>query len=135
MFKFQHIFNYFFKFHSWSNLMSFNPTFVLFWAKIYDNISNVTPLRHAKSLFSWPPSPPDHGKSLFDKPPPPAPYLTNEKLNWNRITCKHPNNHFSFRFGLTLLYTVVFGCFPGPKKWQFWPKKWIFWTFWKVTIF
>ena len=28
-----------------------------------------------------------------------------------------------FRFGITSLYTVVSGRFPGPKKCHFWPKK------------
>ena len=53
--------------------------------------------------------------------------------NWYRIGWKHPNGHlFLFRFGLTL---VVFGRFPRPKKWYFWPKIWFLALFRKVTIF
>ena len=37
--------------------------------------------------------------------------------------------HFFFRFGLSSLYTVVFGRFPIPKKCNCWPKKWILGTF------
>ena len=46
------------------------------------------------------------------------------------IGCKHLKvNLFFFRFDLNSMYTVVFGRFPRPKKYIFWPKKWIFGTF------
>ena len=55
------------------------------------------------------------------------------KKNYTGLVANIPNVifFFFFRFGITSLYTVVFGRFPRPKKCHFW----IFGTFWKVTIF
>ena len=61
-------------------------------------------------------------------------YVSNEEID-PRLVANIPTViYFFFRFGLTSLYTVVLGCFPRPKKYQFWPKKGIFF-FWSDHLF